>query len=237
MSSSLHDHVVHALGRSIVDGTIEPGTVMLAEELEHRFQVSRSVIREAIRVLQSLGLTESVKRVGTRVQPPSSWNALDPQLIRWRLASHDQGAQLRALTELRVAVEPAAAALAATFAPTDRSERLVQLAQEMRVAGEAGDEHTFAHLDIEFHREILRSSGNDMFACLDSAISEVIRGRTEHGFMPKHPSETTLKRHEAVAYAIVSKDAEGASAVMKEIMTRTMNELEPVWQQSPRNFS
>ncbi|WP_019148980.1 FadR/GntR family transcriptional regulator [Timonella senegalensis] len=236
MSSSLHDHVVQSLGRAIVDGAIPQGTVMLAEVLEQKFGVSRSVIREAIRVLQSLGMTESVKRVGTRVLESGHWNALDPQLIRWRLASHEQGAQLRSLTELRVSVEPSAAALAARHAPADRTERLLQLSARMREAGTAGNQTLFADLDIEFHSEILRACGNDMFACLDSAIAEVIRGRTEHGFMPKHPSESTLDRHERVAHAIASGNSDEARSVMVEIMHRTMNELEPVWKDSPRSF-
>jgi len=237
MSSSLHDHVVQSLGRAIVDGEIPQGTVMLAEDLEQRFGVSRSVVREAIRVLQSLGMTDSVKRVGTRVLDSGRWNALDPQLIRWRLASHEQGAQLRALTELRASVEPSAAALAAQHAPQERSARLIDIANDMRQAGKSGNRQLFAELDIEFHREILRASGNDMFACLDSAIAEVIRGRTEHGLMPKHPSAETLDRHERVAVAISQGQPDAAREVMTQIMSRTINELEPVWASSPRTFA
>lgn len=237
MSSSLHDRVFQSLGRDIVDGTIAPGSVMLAEELEARFSVSRSVVREAIRVLESLGMTESVKRVGTRVQPKANWNALDPQLIRWRLASEDQGAQLRALTELRASVEPAAAALAAQFAPADRSEILLEVVEKMRNAAHLGDQELFAQLDIEFHRHVLRCSGNDMFAHLDSAIAEVIQGRTEHGMMPKHPSEETLQRHERVARAIVGGASNAAREAMTAIMERTTQELSAVWVNSPRDFS
>ncbi|MFD2841733.1 FadR/GntR family transcriptional regulator [Populibacterium corticicola] len=237
MSSSLHDRVLQTLGREIIDGTLPPGTVMIAEDLESRFRVSRSVIREAIRVLESIGLVASIKRVGTRVQPKSRWNALDPQLIRWRLASQEQGAQLRSLTELRASVEPSAARLAATHAPEEIAVLLLELVAQMRNAATAGDRVTFTELDIEFHRHVLRCSGNDMFASLDSAIAEVIRGRTEHGMMPKHPSQATLARHEGVARAIAQHQPDLAQDTMAQIMDRTTEELSSVWADSPRTFS
>lgn len=237
MSSSLHSRVFQTLGREIIDGTLPPGSVMLAEALEARFSVSRSVVREAIRVLESLGLTESVKRVGTRVQPRSKWNSLDPQLIRWRLASKEQGAQLRSLTELRSSIEPSAAALAAQHAPETSSKRLLEIVALMKKAATAGNQAEFTALDIEFHREVLKASGNEMYASLDSAIAEVIRGRTEHGMMPKHPSKATLDRHQGVAQAIAQNAPQKAHDTMSQIMNRTVEELSPVWADSPRTFS
>lgn len=237
MSSSLHDRVVDALGRAMVNREITAGTVMLAEDLERKFGVSRSVVREAVRVLQSLGMTESVKRVGIKVLPVTRWNALDPQLIRWRLSSPEQGAQLRALTELRAVVEPAAAALAAQYGPKDSAQQLVALAAEMREAAGAGDRPAFAAADTQFHRILLRASGNEMFASLDQAIGEVIRGRSEHGMMPKHPTETSVRRHEVIAQAILDGRGGDARDAMVQIMSRTASELETVWQDTPRSFS
>lgn len=234
--SSLHDRVVDSLGREIVHGTISPGTIMLAENLEQRYGVSRSVIREALRVLQSLGLIESVKRLGIRVRGLERWNVLDPIVVRWRLAGPDQGAQLRSLTELRETVEPAAAALAAQHAHREAADTLVELAAAMRTAGEAGDRTLFSALDIDFHRTVLRASGNEMFARLDEAIGEVIRGRTVHGMMPEHPAEITLARHEEVARAIAEGRATDAREAMETIMQRTSRELDPIWEDSPRHF-
>ena len=114
MSSSLHTRVLDDVGNSIVDGTYPAGSIIRSDEIGQRLGVSRSVAREAVRVLQSIGLVESVKRLGIRVLPHSSWNAYDPTLIRWRLAGAGRAAQLRSLTELRAAVEPMAAELAAT---------------------------------------------------------------------------------------------------------------------------
>lgn len=112
MSTSLHHRAVEHLGTRIVGGALPTGHVMLAEHLEDELNVSRSVVREAVRVLQSLGLVETIKRVGIRVLPAHRWNPFDPLVIRWRLAGEGRGAQLRSLAELRSAVEPVAAELA-----------------------------------------------------------------------------------------------------------------------------
>lgn len=232
--SSLHDRVVDSLGRTITHGAMPPGTIMVAEQLEQDFGVSRSVIREALRVLESLGLTESVKRLGIRVRSIYHWNVLNPHIVRWRMDGPDQGAQLRSLTELRAAVEPAAAVLAAQHAHRQAKDTLLALAAAMRKAGDAGDVDAFATLDTDFHRALLRASGNEMFAALDRAIGEVIRGRSTHGMMPTHPATITLDRHEEVAHAIATGDAERAHAALTHIMHRTCRELSPVWEDAPR---
>ncbi len=75
--------------------------------------MSRSVVREALRVLQSLGLVEPRQRVGTQVLGIGSWELLAPTVIRWRGASPAYFVQQRELLELRLGVEPVAATLAA----------------------------------------------------------------------------------------------------------------------------
>ncbi|MEV4187473.1 GntR family transcriptional regulator, partial [Streptosporangium canum] len=97
----------------IASGGLAAGQVLTIEELELRFGVSRSVIRETIRVLESMGLVSSRRRVGVTVAARTEWNLFDPRIIRWRLAGEGRGEQLRSLGELRRGVEPVAAALAA----------------------------------------------------------------------------------------------------------------------------
>ncbi len=148
MSTSLHHRAIEHLGTRIIAGELPAGHVMLAEHLEDELKVSRSVVREAVRVLQSLGLVETIKRVGIRVLPASRWNPFDPLVIRWRLAGEGRGAQLRSLAELRTAVEPVAAELAAGNAPAELRSELVDISHAMRKAGEAGDVPRFLELDI-----------------------------------------------------------------------------------------
>lgn len=236
MSTSLHHRAIENLGTRIVTGDLPTGHVMLAEQLEDELKVSRSVIREAVRVLQSLGLVETIKRVGIRVLPSSNWNPFDPQVIRWRLAGEGRGAQLRSLAELRSAVEPVAAELAAVNAPAELRRELVDISHAMRDAGQAGDVPRFLELDIHFHSLLLSGSGNEMFANLMGQVAETLTGRTVHGLMPDRPHETALQWHVEVAEAIAAGDGPGAREASARIMRRTISEMEPAWTEQPRVF-
>jgi DNA-binding FadR family transcriptional regulator len=185
----LHKRLVQDLGLAICGHEIPTRTIVKTEEFEAQYGVSRSVVRETVRVLESLGLVSSTRRVGVQILPPASWNLYDPQIIKWRLATSDRITQLRSLTELRVAVEPEAARLAAIRSPLTNTVELVDLARRMRILGEAGDRDSFLLLDVEFHRLILKSSGNEMFSKLDSLVEQVLTGRTHYGLMPTHPHE------------------------------------------------
>lgn len=236
MSSRLHDLVIERLGQRIVSGVIPPGTTMLSERLEAELDVSRSVVREAVRVLQSLGLVETVKRVGIRVLPLSAWNLFDPSIIRWRIGSSGKGVQLRSLTELRAAVEPAAAELAAMHAPGDGAAELMAIAARMRAVGRAGHLQEFLLLDIRYHSLVLTASGNEMFSKLTGVIGEVLRGRTDYGLMPEHPHEEALQLHVDVADAIQGHRPDAARGAMDQIMRRTIAEVEQVWLAEPRVY-
>ncbi|WP_431712004.1 FadR/GntR family transcriptional regulator [Glutamicibacter uratoxydans] len=236
MAMSLHSHVVEELGSRIVNGTIAPGSILLAADLEQELKVSRSVIREAVRVLAQCGLVISTKRVGIRVQDMARWNPFDSHVIRWRLASGGQGKQLRSLTELRISVEPMAAELAAQFAPEKFREELMTLSAQMNHYGRTGDLQRFLELDIKFHATLLAASGNEMFANLSIPIAETLRGRTQLGLMPERPHEEALAWHQAVADAVSNRDPVAARANMDNIMRRTHSEICGIWQGQERLF-
>lgn len=234
MSTSLHTQVLDALGRKIVSGQFPPGTVVRAENLVDDFSVSRGVIREVIRSLQLLGMTESVKSLGVRVRPKSQWNPYAREIIRWRLYEGDLGAQLRSITELRSVVEPAAAELSARHAPVEIGERLMELASQMRTLGRSGDLDLFEKLDIEFHALILAGSGNEMFAHLDVPIGEILRGRVDAGLMPAHPHEDAMQWHVDVADAVQGRRPEEARAAMTKIVVQTVSEISSIWDGAER---
>ncbi|MDX6316111.1 MAG: hypothetical protein QOF44_5575, partial [Streptomyces sp.] len=176
----LHAQVLAELGPAIASGAYPPGTVLRIDELEQRYGVSRTVVREAVRVLEAMHLVASRRRVGITVRPAEEWNVFDPAVIRWRLAGADRPRQLRSLTMLRTAVEPVAAGLAAVAATPDQCRELTVLAADMAAAGRASDLAAYLVHDVAFHRVMLRASGNEMFARLGDVVAEVLTGRTEH---------------------------------------------------------
>jgi DNA-binding FadR family transcriptional regulator len=231
----LHVRMLEQLGLAICGQELPTGTVVKTEEIENQYQVSRSVVRETVRVLESMGLVSSRRRVGVLILAPTFWNLYDPQVIRWRLASSDRITQLRSLTELRVAIEPEAARLAAIRAPLTIATDLLGLSNRMRAAGQVGDQELFLSLDVHFHRLILASSGNEMFAKLDSLVAEVLTGRTHYGLMPLHPHEEAMQLHSDVASAIQKGAADLAHDAMFAIMERTMKEMSSLWKSPNQN--
>ncbi|OAE00478.1 FCD domain-containing protein [Arthrobacter sp. OY3WO11] len=225
----LHAALVESLGLAIADGRFAPNSVLRLDELEAQHSVSRSVVREAARVLSSKGMLESRRRFGTVVQPEESWNLYDPQVIRWRLASSHRLEQLQSLNELRGAVEPQAARLAAERASWDAGSELVSQAARLWAAGQRGDQEEFLRLDVEFHAAVLKASGNPMFSQLQNLVAEVLTGRTEHGLMPHLPDHEALQLHVDVASAIQRGEAGAAHAAMSRIVEQSTEEMGQIW--------
>ena len=230
--SGLHAQVLDQIGLAICGGSLAPGTVLYIDDLVDSYGVSRSVVREVLRVLSSMGLVASRRRIGTLIQPSSCWNVYDPQVIRWRLASDGRLGQLRSITELRGAVEPEAAGLAAERATPENASDLVGLAAKMWAAGQGDDEEEFLALDIEFHGLVLASSGNEMFLKLNELVAEVLTGRHHYGLMPHHPHEVALQLHADVAQAIQRHDGDRAREAMRRIMDQAMDEMKSLWRQA-----
>lgn len=231
--TGLHARVLDRLGLAICAGDLASGSVVRIDQLQAQYGVSRSVMREAIRVLASMGLVASRRRVGVQVLPATTWNLYDPQVIVWRLASPGRVAQLQSLTELRTAIEPEAARLAALRAPLADASELMGLAGKLWAAGQAEDADTFLVLDIRFHRLVLLSSGNEMFAKIGTLVEAVLTGRTQYGLMPRHPHEEALQMHVDVASAIQRRNGGDAQAAMLGIMERTFNEMSSIWDGGP----
>lgn len=163
------------------------GQVITLDGVSAEYKVSRSVVREAVRVLESMGMVESRRRVGVTVQPATKWNVFDPRLIRWRLESGDRAAQLLSLSELRRGFEPAAAALAARRADPHQCRLMAAAVSDMVVHGRSGDLEAYLLADKLFHQTMLEASGNEMFRALNGVVAEVLTGRTHHGMMPTTP--------------------------------------------------
>lgn len=225
MLGILHQRVLDSVGRAVIQGRLAAGDVMLLDALAQEQGVSRPVAREAVRVLQSLGLVETVKRVGVRVLPLERWNVLDPAVIHWRLEAAGSLQQLRSLTELRAAVEPMAAGLAASAASSSQSAELVSLAGSMRAAAGSGDIAGFLRDDVLFHQLLLRSCGNEMFARLGGVVGEVLRGHTLHDATPEGPDAVSLRLHLEVADAVRGGRAEEATEAMSAIASKTLSEI------------
>ena len=232
-----HSDVLETLGRRIATGELPEGRILTLADLELEHGASRTVIREAVRVLESRGMLASRRRVGITVLPHAEWDAFDAAVIRWNLAGPRRQEQLAMLTELRGAIDPTAARLAAVRASFDDRARLRQLGDELDALGRRGlgASAEYLEVDVAFHRLLLEASGNAMLAQLASTVEEVLRGRAALGLTPAKPAEGTLENHVATAAAISASDAHAAEAGARTYVSLVALEVgDPVRGEPPR---
>ena len=219
----LHGSLLTALGAGIVSGMYPPGQVLTLDGLSAEHGPSRSVAREAIRVLESMGMVESRRRVGITIQSADKWNVFDPQLIRWRAESGDRAAQLISLSELRQGVEPAAAALAAQRADAHQCRTMAAAVSDMVMHGRTGNLEAYLLADKLFHKTLLDASGNEMYRALNAVVAEVLTSRIHDGMMPATPNPAAIELHDDVARAIRTGEPLAAEAAMRAILDEAVS--------------
>lgn len=214
--------VLEELGQQIVSGDLPEGRTFTLQDISDRFGISRTVARETMRALEQMGLVSSSRRVGITVLPSTHWAVFDPTIIEWRLASErERTQQLRSLTELRIGVEPIAAANAARNATDAERRELIDLAARLRELGDSGHgaSEDFLTADIRFHQLLLEASGNEMFIALAPTLVPALEGRTQFGLQPQAPEEIALQAHERLAECVRDGDFDGAEAASRELLS------------------
>lgn len=216
----LHQPVVETLGQEITDGALAPGQVLRVEDLIARFDLSRTVAREAVRVLETMGMVAVKRRVGTVVQPRSEWNVMDPRVIRWRLSGVHRAEEVDHLMQVRAGVEPIAARLCATTAPPGVGPRLRELADQMHALGTAGRGITpeFLRADVEFHRLVVTSSGNDHMAAFSTVLTTLLTERNRLGMLGAFPDPRAMAAHVAMAEAITNRQPTPAEHACRSLV-------------------
>ena len=207
------------LGKVIVTGGYDDRPFPTEAELSIQHSVSRSVTREAVKMLTAKGLLSARPRQGTIVQPSSSWNLFDADILRWLLERKFSLDLLRQFSELRTAIEPAAAELAARAADQAGLDAIAAGFARMEAA-EAGDDDTL-EADIAFHLSILHASANPFFMQFRDVVATALR--TSIRFTNRIQGRNAdLGAHEAVKVAIERRDAAGAHAAMLHIIEDVM---------------
>ncbi|MDF2992126.1 MAG: hypothetical protein K0S37_2640 [Microbacterium sp.] len=215
-TASLHDALVDRIGSAIVAGDLPPGSRLVTADLSEGS--SRGAGREAVRVLQALGLVRVQRKTGVEVLPSAAWNVYAPEIIAWRLAGPGRDAQLRELSELRGAIEPLAARAAASHASDAQRQTLVAAVMEMARTERDADGAEYLAADVRFHRTLLAASGNAMFAALGAVVESVLVGRTRHELMPHDANPHAVRWHQDVAFAIAAGRPDEAAQAMRLIV-------------------
>ena len=232
MTAQLHSQVLDVLGTGITSGRIAEGEILDLARVETDLDVSRSVVREALRVLGSLGLITARHKVGTRVLPRSRWNLLDPQVIRWRSQTGPDGnVQLRDLLQVRLAIEPLAARLCAGQLDMSQLDTLQTLCDDLDAAAKDRDRAAFLHADELFHATLLHGSGNEILARFDGVVGAALQAR-QHESRPVVTEQTppSLRLHRRLVQALHTAESAGVDAAGRraERVARELVELASV---------
>jgi DNA-binding FadR family transcriptional regulator len=220
---NLHNQVIHELGRLIVGGELAPGEGLPREELlAERMHVSRTALREAMKVLSAKGLIESRQKTGTRVRDTIHWNQLDADVLAWRCASMPTEDFVEKLVEMREIIEPAAAAAAARRRTAEQLARIETAYAAMDAATHL-DEWTEA--DLAYHEAVLHATNNELMISLFSVIETalgtyfVLSARTASNF------KYSLPHHKKVLDAIRRRQPEVARQAMDRMVADSRSNI------------
>jgi DNA-binding FadR family transcriptional regulator len=227
--------VVKDLGCRIVSGEWKSGDVLPTEaELIVKLQVSRSVVREAMRILNAKGLVRGRPMAGTKVLPRSDWRLLDPDIIQWRILAADRKVLLTDLLHVRLALEPGVARLATESAsPAARARITAAWQGKVAVLNEVGgspqeQRARFILADLEFHRAFLAAVDSEilsqLFAVIEAALGLLIdlQMQAKGSTTELVGMEQSMELHENVYAAFAANDAQGAEISMRRLIERAI---------------
>ena len=224
LTRSLATQIVQELGRRIVAGAYGQGDLLEDEgTLVARYQVSRTVIRDAAKILVGKGLLEVRRGIGTRVRSRSAWALLDDDVLAWHQSAPVSHAFLQQLTDLRLVIEPKAARWAAERG-TAEGHALIAEAQA-RMEQEKSSIEGFVVADALFHRAILRAADNEFLLAMESAIFSALLISIRITNPDPRENEESIPFHRVVADAIPAEDAAEAEVRMERLLADTQLRL------------
>jgi DNA-binding FadR family transcriptional regulator len=214
--------VANSIGAAIVTGVYSADNpIPIEAELCRQYGASRSVVREAVKMLTAKGLLGSRPRLGTWVQPEQHWNLLDPDVLGWLLERKYSPALLIEFTELRLAVEPGAAALAARVAGPEE-KAAIRSAIERMAAADSGDDDPLDS-DIAFHVAVLRASRNRFYAQLTGFAATALRFSIRTTNRYKGVQLASVADHKKVADAIIGGRPVAAGEAMRKLIQEALD--------------
>lgn len=211
--------VTGEIGIRIIGGLYPEGAILPGDsELMQEFKVSRTVLREAMKTLSGKGLLMAKSRIGTRVRPRRGWQLFDPDVLMWHAAIGFSADFLAALGEMRLIVEPEAAALAALRRRPEQIPSLHAWVDRMAAAGRSRRE--FVDADLNLHLEVARVAGNPFLPALSTLIEVALAAALTKSSPVDELGAVaaSAEQHRAIVEAISAGDEEAARRAMRVVI-------------------
>ncbi|MEG3177254.1 FCD domain-containing protein [Sphingomonas sp. RB3P16] len=217
-------HIVHEIGRAIVTQYYSESIAFPVEaEIARQYGASRSIVREAVKMLAAKGLVRSRQRAGTAVQPESEWNLLDTDVLKWLLERDFSIDLLIEFTDIRMAIEPRAASLAASYASGAQRRDIMQATSRMFAAEKGEDDALEA--DIAFHTAVLNASNNRFLRQFTDLSETTLRFSIRRTNAYAGVARASASDHQRVAKAIVEGDPVTAGQLMNALIQGALDLL------------
>lgn len=215
--------VATKVGTAIVSGAYAPGDILPGEvAASETMGVSRSVYREALQVLAAKGLVECRPHAGTSVLPRDRWYLLDQDVLAWAFTNTPDPRLVRSLFELRLVIEPAAAALAAKRHTAGDLKRMESALAAMRFHTLDTPEGRAA--DCDFHNALLRATGNEAIEVTGASIGAAVTWTTDFKLRLRALPRDPIPDHADVFAAVARRDAKGAAAAMQTLVEQALQD-------------
>lgn len=222
---NLTQQLTHTLGVAIVNGKYPEGQGIPSEAiLCEQFKVSRSSTREAVKMLSAKGLISSRPKKGISVLPETEWNLFDSDVLSWILQSKPSLGLLREFTQMRAAIEPNAAKLAARNATPKQLKYIEEALFRIAEAEEGLDDQLEAH--INFLNAILKASGNRFFIQFTQFVKAALKVSIRYNNQTLGVKNTDVSFHAEVFNAIKSGDEELAYRLVEDILADALQLLD-----------
>ena len=222
----LHDRITRDLALNIIRGDLgaHKGAVFTETDIARQMNVSRTALRESVKVLAAKGLLSLRPKTGLRVCPRENWNLLDPELLAWLCETGIDDVLIRDLCEVRLLIEPAAAELAAARATRKEIEGILACYHQMQQNSQNAS--IYDPLDIDFHTRIFRSCHNAFITNMHAMMVETLRA-TQNVARRVHNVviDQSWPLHGDVAKAIQERDCATARLSMERIVRQAARDI------------
>lgn len=222
----LHDRLTRQIALGIMQGAIGQGMLSTEGDLCDHFQVSRTVLRESVKVLAAKKLVELRPKTGVLIRPRSEWNLVDPDLLGWLCEAGVDDRFIAELCEVRMIVEPAAAELAALRGTQEELDEIMKWYDA--IESHTDDEAARLEADRNFHATIFAACHNPFLEQMNATVGLALRATQQIGVLLPEVIEESVLAHKRVADAITERKSSAAREAMVRLIRQSTGHIERV---------
>jgi len=226
----LHDRITRELALTVIRAAEQHSAFAFPNEndLSQQLGVSRTVVRESMKVLAAKGLIEMRPRAGTRARPRADWNMLDPDILAWQAQMRPDPRFLWELCEVRLAIEPTASGFAAVRATADELQNIEDCFEEREALAQTSDKTQMIDLDLQFQAAIVGACHNSLLTHLSAIIREPLRAALQHTARSQANVALELEAHRKLVEALRRKNPVAAHKAAERAVGLAMLAVEEV---------